>query len=710
MTRLFLVGILNVLSYTSMASSVKASSFGWTGIDDTQALYDAFTTEVDTVYVDLQEGDWVSGPLIFDNSVNDRVIIFERGVTLRALAGAYDAYLYDGLLNFINCSGVSLIGYDAKLVMNKQEYIDLNDGSEWRHVISLSGCNHFDIFGLELLDSGGDGIEISGIWQQAIPSTNIHVKNCRIDNNYRQGISITSASKVIIEHCEITNTSGTPPAYGIDLEPDTAYNQMSEITIRNCRITDNEGGGILVALWKLDQSSIPVGIDVYDCYIGSNQNVGVAIDVNSSGPVPGYAKFERCVIENQPSNGIFSNKRESLKLIFSDMVIRNVGTDNVNNDPAYNMPIAIQKQYDYSGLALGNISFENVFIDDRNHNRDFLTIDHWGGSTQVENVTGNFTIYNPNGISYHIEPPLHNVTIDTASIDGLPMAEVSLGQIDDTAYEEGLDTTATFGISRNATDFSFPLDIAITASGTATPRLDYDYFPGIVVIPANENTTSYTVVALKDSLEEVSENINMAVTPADHYTTSGGNTQLFILDMILLPVRLVQFDVFLTQQQDKILLKWTTASETNNKGFEVQKQNHNAQWETIAWVEAKNDLSNLKHYQYTDNKPHQGINYYRLKQIDHDGSSEYSKVVGLDFSHETALICFPNPAQERLFIRNPSRTKLRYAIYNISGQVVADGFLDKEDGIDISSLQAGSYTLKLQRKDKATHILSFVKN
>ncbi len=178
---------------------------------------------------------------------------------------------------------------------------------------------------------------------------------------------------------------------------------------------------------------------------------------------------------------------------------------------------------------------------------------------------------------------------------------------------------------------------------------------------------------------------------------------------LALPVKLVQFDVFLTQQQDKILLKWATASETNNKGFEVQKQKHNSQWETIAWVEAKNDLSNLKHYQYTDNKPHQGINYYRLKQIDFDGSSEYSKVVGLDFSHEKIIISYPNPARDQLFIRNPPENRLSYTIYNSSGQIVAGAFLGKDNTINISALSTGSYSLKLQNKNQVVRSMRFVK-
>ena len=534
MKQKFVVFILfGVLSTSAKATSILASSFGWNGIDDTQALYDAFTSNVDTLYVDLQVGNWVTGPLIFDNNVNNKVIIFERNVTIQALAGAYDSSLYNGLFTFIDCNNVSLIGYGATLQMNKQEYIALNDGSEWRHVIKVSGCDNISIVGLELVDSGGDGVEISGIYNQAIPSTNIHIKDCRIDNNYRQGISVTSGQNILIEHCEITNTSGTPPSAGIDLEPDNAYDTMSNVEIKNCRITGNEGGGIILSFWQLNETTNPVSVVVSDCYIGSNLDIGIEVDVNTSGPLTGQVIFERCIIENQPANAIFSNKRESLFLEFSDIVIKNAGFDNINYDPQYNLPIAIQKQYDYSGLPLGNVHFNNVYIDDHLYDRDFMTIDFWDQGTQIENISAIFSVYNPNGVSYFIDSPSENVNITTQSIPALPLANVSISSNDDTAYETGLDNTSGFIVTRNATDASFPLGISFDVNGTAGNRLDYHYFPKALVIPAYSTGASYTITAIEDELAEPVETIDITIQPDNHYSIDNESTQLFIDDIIL---------------------------------------------------------------------------------------------------------------------------------------------------------------------------------
>jgi len=333
----------------------------------------------------------------------------------------------------------------------------------------------------------------------------------------------------LIEHCEIINTSGTPPAFGIDLEPDNAYDDMNNIQIKSCRISGNQGGGILLAFWKLNHTGSPVSVDISDCYIGSNNNEGIVVDINSNGPVPGYVSFERCIIEKQPGNGIFANKRESLTLAFTNIVIRDVGI----NGGTYDTPIFIQKQFDYTGHSVGNVNFDNVFIEDQLFNRDFLKISHWGEFAGVENIKGNFYVYNPNGVSYFVEPPLNNVNVTAQPLDTLPLAEVGVFTDDNTAYETGTDTPATFTVSRYASEASFPLGVYFNVAGTAVNRLDYHYFPGSIVIPAYSSDTSYSIIAIEDELLESFEDINLTIRTDDHYSFSNEMVQLFIGDMVL---------------------------------------------------------------------------------------------------------------------------------------------------------------------------------
>ncbi len=91
-----------------------------------------------------------------------------------------------------------------------------------------------------------------------------------------------------------------------------------------------------------------------------------------------------------------------------------------------------------------------------------------------------------------------------------------------------------------------------------------------------------------------------------------------------LPVELIAFKV--NQLKDRAKLTWKTASETNNSHFEVQKSQEGNEFTKIGKVEGSGTVIREQAYQFIDNEPNSGTSYYRLKQVDHDGSYEYSVV------------------------------------------------------------------------------------
>jgi hypothetical protein len=89
-----------------------------------------------------------------------------------------------------------------------------------------------------------------------------------------------------------------------------------------------------------------------------------------------------------------------------------------------------------------------------------------------------------------------------------------------------------------------------------------------------------------------------------------------------LPVSLISFRA--KARNNDIEITWTTATEINNMGFEIQRlKKDKINWETIGFVEGHNNHNGIKNYSFTDLQPLDGINYYRLKQMDHDGKYEY---------------------------------------------------------------------------------------
>lgn len=145
---------------------------------------------------------------------------------------------------------------------------------------------------------------------------------------------------------------------------------------------------------------------------------------------------------------------------------------------------------------------------------------------------------------------------------------------------------------------------------------------------------------------------------------TGGSTSIIIATVNApLPVKLLNFSAQLTNNQTNIL--WSTALETNNKGFEIERSNDGKNFTTIAFVQGAGNSNRLLSYGFIDDN--KATAYYRLKQIDFDGQFEYStiiKVLNKDLSIELA----PNPFNDNIEIT--SATPILHAeIIDITGKV-----------------------------------------
>ena len=183
-----------------------------------------------------------------------------------------------------------------------------------------------------------------------------------------------------------------------------------------------------------------------------------------------------------------------------------------------------------------------------------------------------------------------------------------------------------------------------------------------------------------------------------------------------LPVELTSF--IASAKEDNILLKWTTATEVNNYGFEIEKSQKSntkiqTEWKKIGFVEGHGNSNSPKEYSYLD----EGINYgsysYRLKQIDNDGDFEYSKVIEVDAGNiPDGFVLeqnYPNPF-------NPSTTikfalaetqKAELKVFDILGNEVATIFNGIADGgkiyesvFNAENFSSGIYFYRLATKNK----------
>jgi hypothetical protein len=181
---------------------------------------------------------------------------------------------------------------------------------------------------------------------------------------------------------------------------------------------------------------------------------------------------------------------------------------------------------------------------------------------------------------------------------------------------------------------------------------------------------------------------------------------LIILDLNFtppVPVELISFSAI--TKDDNVLLNWATATETNNKGFEIEKSKvliskEKMKWEVIGFINGKGTTTEIQHYSFMDKDIPPGNYLYRLKQIDFDGSFSYTKEIKVEVSAPLTFALeqnYPNPF-------NPSTT----IKFSINKNSVVDlrvyDLLGKEVGvmIDKQYMEAGKYSKKFDVRGLAS--------
>ena len=183
------------------------------------------------------------------------------------------------------------------------------------------------------------------------------------------------------------------------------------------------------------------------------------------------------------------------------------------------------------------------------------------------------------------------------------------------------------------------------------------------------------------------------------HTTNGG-----------VPVELASFTA--TTNGNEVLLNWSTATELNNLGFEIQRSIDGKEFFTVGFVNGHGTTTEQQSYSYADKNLDNGNYYYRLKQVDYDGSYEYSDVIEVDYRASSSYLleqCYPNPFNPTTSIGFGVQTKsnVKIIVLNAIGEEVAvvlneerePGFHQVEfnaanlpSGVYFYELKAGEYS------------------
>ncbi|MCU0646341.1 MAG: T9SS type A sorting domain-containing protein, partial [bacterium] len=182
-----------------------------------------------------------------------------------------------------------------------------------------------------------------------------------------------------------------------------------------------------------------------------------------------------------------------------------------------------------------------------------------------------------------------------------------------------------------------------------------------------------------------------------------------ILSDIVVPVELYSFEAFVTD--DRVQLKWQTASESSNYGFEVQRSNNGIHFEKIGFVPGAGTTSSPQGYAFDDEQNSRAVCYYRLKIFDYDGNHSFSSIVQVNLSQPTKFHLYanyPNPFNPETTIKyDLADAKLVVIkIYNLSGKEITTLVNERQkpgsyalvwrtqnvpSGIYLCRMEAGSY-------------------
>jgi hypothetical protein len=188
---------------------------------------------------------------------------------------------------------------------------------------------------------------------------------------------------------------------------------------------------------------------------------------------------------------------------------------------------------------------------------------------------------------------------------------------------------------------------------------------------------------------------------------AGGDFSIvnFGIDLVAVPVELISFSA--TTDSKNVNLNWATATEINNSGFEIERRYDKTDWLEIGFVPGHGTTTEKQNYSYIDQNVNAGIYSYRLKQVDFDGTFEYSNeiLVNVTASLEFTLDQnFPNPFNPNTLIKYsiPKSSQVSLKIFNTLGQEM-ETLVNEEKQVgtyevnwNASNLQSGVYFYRLQ--------------
>ncbi len=264
-----------------------------------------------------------------------------------------------------------------------------------------------------------------------------------------------------------------------------------------------------------------------------------------------------------------------------------------------------------------------------------------------------------------------------------------------------------------------------TATGTAYvfingPTLNINDNSAIVLVSdknyyfnwSNYNGNGHSYSTSPNSLNCGAGHSNACATPYVYGAasiTSGG-----LVSFNSLPVTITDFSAGLLNNHT-VAISWITQQESNSASFTIERSADGSQWTTVGTVAAKGNSSIASKYVFTDNKPVDGVNEYRLKMTDLDGSFTYSSVRAIHNTVPANISIFPNPTHDYVNIslgQSSSATAVR--LMNANGQLLQERIIARGTtgmvSLPVQKYAAGMYLVQIANADGSSQNSALIIN
>ncbi|SFC06407.1 GEVED domain-containing protein [Spirosoma endophyticum] len=276
-----------------------------------------------------------------------------------------------------------------------------------------------------------------------------------------------------------------------------------------------------------------------------------------------------------------------------------------------------------------------------------------------------------------------------------------------------LSSDVTPGMVTSIRISAFPSNTtSLTINGTVYTASSPEFSgatPTGVVIPTDGSGNPTVAIAVDPTVDANPVIIPYkAIDNAGKESTNIGTATLNFIPPAM-PVHLVSFQGKWVEGSGNEL-SWVTSWEKNNDHFDLQSSSTAKSFESIGRITGKGTTNALQTYTFVDAQPLAELTYYRLKQVDLDGSISYSPIIGVRRGAvENSLVAYPNPTSDKLRLTLPNQVITEMNLYTLTGEQVLHQ-VGSTPLVDVQRLPTGMYVIEVKTEVGTVYRQRFIKN